>query len=102
MTSGGGVRLREAVGLSVREVAAVQAQVRRRVLRWFVRRGCLEDADWWEMQRWAHSAASRRVVPSLTPLDLIDHLPALIPVPHQSQIKSSARSRGEGESLTPT
>ncbi len=52
--SGGAVRFREAVGLSAQEVAAVQAQVRRRVLRWFVRRGWLTDEDRREMQRWAH------------------------------------------------
>jgi hypothetical protein len=37
--SGGAVRFREAVGLSAQEMAAVQAQLRRRVLRGFVRRG---------------------------------------------------------------
>ena len=40
--SDGQIRFSEAVGLSAQEVAAVQAQVRRRVLRWFVRRGWLE------------------------------------------------------------
>ena len=49
------MRFREAVGLSAQEVAAVQAQVRRRVLRWFVRRGWLTDEHRQEMQRWAHS-----------------------------------------------
>jgi hypothetical protein len=42
----GQVRFREAVGLSAQEVAAVQAQVRRRVLRGFVRRGWLSEEDW--------------------------------------------------------
>ena len=43
------------VGLAAQEVAAVQAQVRRRVLRWFVRGGWLAEEDRREMQRWAHS-----------------------------------------------
>ncbi len=53
--SDGQVRFSEAVGLSAQAVAAVQAQVRRRVLRWFVRRGWLSEEDRREMQRWAHS-----------------------------------------------
>ncbi len=53
--SDGQVRFCEAVGLSAPEVTAVQAQVRRRVLRWFVRRGWLTDDDRREMQRWDHS-----------------------------------------------
>jgi len=52
--SDGQVRFSEAVGLSAQELAAVQAQVRRRVLRWFVRRGWLAEEDRQEMQRWAH------------------------------------------------
>jgi hypothetical protein len=40
------VRFREAVGLSAQAVAAVQAQVRRRVRRGFVRRGWLSEEDW--------------------------------------------------------
>ena len=36
-------------------VAAVQTQVRRRVLRWFVRRGWLAEEDRQEMQRWSHN-----------------------------------------------
>ncbi len=52
--SNGPIRFSEAVGLSAQEVAAVQAQVRRRVLRWFVRRGWLEKADRQEMLCWAH------------------------------------------------
>lgn len=43
--SGAQVRFREAVGFSAQEVAAVQAQVRRRVLRGFVHRGWLTDED---------------------------------------------------------
>jgi hypothetical protein len=46
---------REAVGLSDQAVAAVQAQVRRRVLCGFVRRAWLTDEQRQEMQRWAHS-----------------------------------------------
>ncbi len=53
--SDGQVRFSEAVGLSAQAVAAVQAQVRRRVLRWFVRRGWLAEEDRQEMQRWAHN-----------------------------------------------
>jgi hypothetical protein len=53
--SDGRVKFREAVGLAAQEMAAVQAQVRRRVLRWFVRRGSLEAADRRQMQRWDHS-----------------------------------------------
>jgi len=130
--SDGQVRFREAVGLSAQEVAAVQAQVRRRVLRWFVRRGWLEEADRREMQRWAHNGGfsldaavrieggdrdglervlrycarppfalerleadgadrlvyhlpkpgpDRRTELTLTPLELIDRLAALIPPP---------------------
>ena len=56
--SGAEVGFREAVGLSAQEVAAVQAQVRRRVLRWFVRRGWLEEADRREMQRWVHGGGT--------------------------------------------
>jgi len=48
------VRVREALGLSAQAVAAVDAQVRRRVLRGFVRRGCLTDEDRQAMQGWAH------------------------------------------------
>ena len=33
----------------------MQAQVRRRVLRWFVRRGWLAEEDRQAMQRWSHS-----------------------------------------------
>jgi len=36
-------------------VAAVHAQVRRRVLRWFLQRGSLEKAERRQMQRWDHS-----------------------------------------------
>jgi hypothetical protein len=53
--SGGAVRFREAVGLSAQEMAAVQAQLRRRVLRGFVRRGWLAQEARGEMQRWAHN-----------------------------------------------
>jgi len=52
--SDGQVRFPEAVGLSAQAVAAVQAQVRRRVLRWFVRSGGLAEEVRQEMQRWAH------------------------------------------------
>jgi hypothetical protein len=52
--SDGQVRFREAVELSPQAVAAVQAQVRRQVLRGFVRRAWLADEDREEMQRWAH------------------------------------------------
>jgi len=38
------------VELSPQAVAAAQAQLRRRVLRWFVRRGWLAEADRGEMQ----------------------------------------------------
>lgn len=48
------VRFREALGLSAQAVAAVEAQVRRRVLRGFVRRGWLTDEDRQAMQGWAH------------------------------------------------
>jgi hypothetical protein len=47
------VRFREAVGLSAQAVAAVQAQVRRRVLRGFVRRGGLTRVERQAMQGWA-------------------------------------------------
>ena len=53
--SDGQVTFREAVGISPQAVAAVQTQVRRRVLRWFVRRGWLAEEDREEMQRWSHS-----------------------------------------------
>ena len=53
--SDGQVSFSEAVGLSAKDVAAVQAQVRRRMLRWFVRRGWLAEEDRRKMQRWAHS-----------------------------------------------
>lgn len=53
--SNGQLTFRETVGLSAEEAAAVQAQVRRRVLRWFVRRGWLAEEDRRQMQRWDHS-----------------------------------------------
>jgi len=53
--SDGQVMFREAVRLSPQAIAAVQAQVRRRVLRWFVRRGWLAEEGREEMQRWSHS-----------------------------------------------
>ena len=53
--SDGQVMFREAVELSPQAVAAVQAQVRRRVLRWFVRRGWLAEEDRQGMQSWDHS-----------------------------------------------
>ena len=48
------IRFSETVGLSAQEVAEAQAQVRHRVLRWFVRRGWLSEEDRQAMQRRAH------------------------------------------------
>jgi hypothetical protein len=52
--AGASATFRETIGLSAQEVAAVQAQVRRRVLRGFVRWGWLAEGDRQAMQGWAH------------------------------------------------
>ncbi len=44
----------------------------------------------------------RRTELTLTPLELIDRLAALIPPPHESKTKRSARSPSEHETLAPT
>jgi len=47
-------RMAEVAALSVDDVAAVQQQVRTRVLRWFVRHGTLDATDALDMAGWAH------------------------------------------------
>ena len=49
----GSIRFAEAIALTATDVAAVQQQVRSRVLRWFMR-GRLEQDDAFEMARWAN------------------------------------------------
>jgi len=49
-----GVVFHEACGLDAAAVAAVQTQVRRRVLRAYVRRGLLAPSDGEEMGGWDH------------------------------------------------
>jgi hypothetical protein len=50
----GQVQFAEAAGLTAEDLAAVQQQVRRRVLRWFARAGHLDAADARDMARWDH------------------------------------------------
>jgi len=127
----GGVQFRQASAPTPEVVAAIQQQVRRRVLRWFSRHGLLDPDDARDMLAWASSGFSLdasvciaghdraglerllrycarppfalerieqvneerivyrlprpqrdgRTALSLTPLELIDHLAALIPPP---------------------
>jgi len=73
--SDGQVKFWVAVGLSAQEVAAVQAKVRRRVLRWFVRRGWLAEEDRRKMQRWAHSGGVMCAVPGAHPSGALKCVP---------------------------
>jgi len=50
----GPVHFAEAAALSPEDLAAVQQQVRARVLRWFARAGHLDPADARDMARWDH------------------------------------------------
>jgi len=50
----GPIRCAEVAALSVDDVAAVQQQVRTRVLRWFVRAGYLDASDAFDMAGWEH------------------------------------------------
>ncbi|AUB85154.1 transposase [Candidatus Thiodictyon syntrophicum] len=127
----GGVQFRQASSLAPEQVAVIEAQVRRRVLRWFSRRGLLDPDDARDMLTWDNSGFSLdasvciagddraglerllrycarppfalerieqvsedrivyrlpepqrdgRTALSLSPLELIDHLAALIPPP---------------------
>ncbi len=127
----GGVQFRQASAPTPEVVAAIEQQVRRRVLRWFSRHGLLDPDDARDMLAWASSGFSLdasvciaghdraglerllrycarppfalerieqvneerivyrlpkpqrdgRTALSLTPLELIDHLAALIPPP---------------------
>jgi hypothetical protein len=127
----GGVQFPEALALTPETVATIEAQVRRRVLRWFSRHGLLDPDDARDMLAWDNSGFSLdasvriaghdrpglerllrycarpafalerieqvneerivyrlpkpqrdgRTALSLTPLELIDHLVALIPPP---------------------
>ena len=52
----GQVHFAEAGALSAEDCAAVQQQVRTRVLRWFARAGHLDPADAPDMARWDHGA----------------------------------------------
>ena len=49
----GGVQFRQASALAPEQVAVIEAQVRRRVLRWFSRRGLLDPDDARDMLTWA-------------------------------------------------
>ena len=49
----GGVQFRRASALAPEQVAVIEAQVRRRVLRWFSRRGLLDPDDARDMLTWA-------------------------------------------------
>ena len=50
----GPIRFAEVAALSVDDVAAVQQQLRSRVLRWFVRAGYLDASDALDMAGWEH------------------------------------------------
>ncbi len=126
-----GVQFRQASSLAPEQVAVIEEQVRRRVLRWFSRRGLLDPDDARDMLTWDNSGFSLdasvciagddpaglerllrycarppfalerieqvsedrivyrlpepqrdgRTALSLSPLELIDHLAALIPPP---------------------
>ena len=54
----GQVFFAEAAALTPEDLAAVQQQVRRRVLRWFPRAGQLDSADARDMASWQHGADS--------------------------------------------
>jgi len=54
----GRVQFRPAQALTPEALAAIAAQVRRRVLRWFARRGLLEAADAQDMLGWEHGGFS--------------------------------------------
>ena len=49
----GGVQFRHASALAPEEVAVIEEQVRRRVLRWFSRHGMLDPDDARDMLAWA-------------------------------------------------
>ena len=49
----GGVQFRQASALTPEEVAVIEEQVRRRVLRWFSRHGLLDSDDVRDMLTWA-------------------------------------------------
>jgi hypothetical protein len=54
----GQVQFRPAAALTPEALAAIAAQVRRRVLRWFARSGLLEHADAQDMLTWEHGGFS--------------------------------------------
>jgi hypothetical protein len=54
----GGVQFRQASALTPKEVAVIEEQVRRRVLRWFSRHGLLDPDDVRDMLTWDNSGFS--------------------------------------------
>jgi hypothetical protein len=78
-TDAAGVQFHEARALSRQVLAEIQATVPTRLLRALTRCNLLEREDAQAMAEWKHGSVSLM----LTPLELLDRLPALIPPPRR-------------------